>query len=108
MRATVPVRGDIHVDRLWTDRELDRAPVHADIRPMQLDTLYSARLRYWRGANIVLEGWQRQPAKGYQTGGARFRQRWWLRIVLDPATPPMSLDERRQLKAQHLALAEAV
>ena len=99
--AAVPVRGRIDVDRLWTDRELDRAPSHADIRPMRLETLYSAKLIRWKGANLLLAGWQRQAAKGHQTGGARFRQRWWVRIVLDPATPPMSYRERQWMRASN-------
>lgn len=103
VRAALPVRGLIQADRLWTDRDLARAPVHVDIRPMALETLYSVRLRYWKGVNIVLEGWQRQAAKGYQTGGARFPQRWWVVIVLDPATPPMSFNDRRRLRRERQA-----
>lgn len=96
--AATPVRAHLSAERLWSDEGLDRAPVHADLRPMLLETLYSARLRRWKGVNIVIEGWQRQPAKGRQTGGAKFPQRWWVRIVLDPATPPMSWTQRRDLK----------
>lgn len=95
----IPVRGRIDVDKVWTDRDLDRAPTHADIRPMTLETLYSARLERWKGLHILLSGWQRQPAKGRQTGGAKFPQRWWLRIVLDPREPPMSWNERRRRRA---------
>lgn len=97
--AQLPVRGHIVAERLWTDRDLDRAPVHVDLKPMQLETLYSAKLERWRGSHILLSGWQRQPARGRQTGGAKFRQRWWLRIVRNPTVPPMSWDEyRRRVK----------
>lgn len=94
--AQVPARGHVLAERLWSDRDLDRAPVHVDLRPMLLETLYSAKLERWRGRNIILSGWQRQPAKGRQTGGAKFPQRWWLYIVPDPSVPPMSWNERRQ------------
>lgn len=96
--AQVPVRGRIGLDALWTDRDLARPKVHAELRPFELETLYSASIRRWKGANILLAGWQRQPCKGHQTGGSKFPQRWWLRIVLDPALPPMSWNERRALR----------
>lgn len=96
--AAVPVRGQISLDCLWTDRDLDRPKVHADIRPFQLETLYSASVRRWKGSSLVLAGWQRQQAPGKQTGGAKFPQRWWVRVVLDPNVPPMSWNERRSLR----------
>jgi hypothetical protein len=93
--AAAPVRGCIQLDCLWTDRDLDRPKVHADIRPFQLETLYSARIERWRGVHLVLSGWQRQDAKGRQTGGGKFPQRWWVRLVLDPNNPPMAWRDRQ-------------
>lgn len=101
--STVPVRGVLRMDRLWTDRELENAPAHADICPMTLETLYSARVLYWRGVNLLLVGWQRQPMPGGKSG-RRFRQRWWVRLVLDPSLPPMSAVERR---ARRVSASEA-
>jgi hypothetical protein len=99
--AQVPVRGHIAMDCLWSDRDLDRPrkAVHADLRPMTLETLYSARVERWKGLHILLSGYQRQPCKGRQTGGGKFAQRWWLRIVLDPRVPPMSWNERERRRA---------
>lgn len=95
---TVPVRGHLSMDCLWSDRDLERPrkAVHADLKPMRLETLYSARVERWNGLNILLSGWQRQPAEGRQTGGGKFAQRWWARIVLDPRVPPMSWQERQR------------
>lgn len=97
--AQVPARGELRAECLLTDRDLGRAAVHADLTPMTLETLYSCRLVSWRGPTILLAGWQRQPCKGRQTGGGKFPQRWWLRLVLDPRAPPMSFNERQRRRA---------
>lgn len=107
--AQVPVRGLLKVECLWTDRDLERPAVHADLHPWSLETLYSARLVTWRGRNIVLTGFQRQPCKGRQTGGGKFPQRWWARIVLDPREPPMSWNQRQaraRFLRSHMGLME--
>lgn len=86
--ASAPVRGQLRIECLWTDRDLDRPRVHADLMPFQLETLYSVRVERWRGLHLLLSGWQRQPAAGRQGGTGRFPQRWWVRLVLDPSRPP--------------------
>lgn len=96
--AATPVRGQLRIEPLWTDRDLERPRVHADLQPIQLETLYSVRIERWRGRNLLLAGWQRQPAPGRQTGGARFAQRWWVRLVLDANEPPMSWRMRQAVR----------
>jgi hypothetical protein len=96
--AAVPVRGHLQMECLWSDRDLDRPRVHADLMPYRLETLYSARVERWRGLHLVLAGWQRQEAAGRQTGGGRFPQRWWVRLVLDPREPPVAWCDRRRCR----------
>lgn len=103
VRATVPVRGQVSIDRLLSHQHMDRAPVHADIRPMVLETLYAARIEYWRGLNIVLAGRQRQQIPGRKRAEAVFEQRWWLRLVLDPSEPPIAPVNRRRQRTVHQA-----
>lgn len=96
VRASVPARVTMSVDRFWTDAGLDRAPVHAFVTPMCLEPLYDVRLRYWRGLNIVLTGRQRQPVPGRRQAERLFDQVWWCRIVTDPSIPPISPADRRR------------
>lgn len=96
VRATVPLRLTIDVDRFWTHSGLDRPAVHASVRPMTLEPLYDARLRYWRRLNIVLSGRQRQVVPGRKSNEVLYEQWWWCRIVLDPNVPPIAPIQRRR------------
>lgn len=98
-RQVVPTRVQITVDRMWTDRDLDRAKKHAHVVPPVLEPLYSAELEYWKGSNIVLSGRQRGPVRGTKGTLAPQQQMWWCQIVLDPLTPPMTLHERMTRRA---------
>jgi hypothetical protein len=103
VRATVPVRVTIDIDRFWTHENLDRPKVHASVHPMVLEPLYDVRIRYWRRVNIVLTGRQRQAVPGRKSSEAMYEQTWWCRLVLDPTVPPMAPIARKRLPATYNA-----
>lgn len=80
--ALVPVRAVITIDRMWTDRERDEAPVHATLERYPLEPLYNVKIKYWRRRDIVLMG-QQHTALPKRGAHARFEQWWWCRIVVE-------------------------
>lgn len=100
-RQATPVRCTITVDRMWSDRDLEDAPVHANVVPPRLEPLYGARMRYWKGRNVVLSGRQRGLVKGTKNTLAPQQQWWWCQIVMDPSIPPRPLCERREAGIEH-------
>lgn len=93
-RQMLPVRCMITVDRMWSDRDVEEAPVHAHVMPPKLEPLYSAQMRYWKGRNVVLSGRQRGLVAGTKGTLAPQQQWWWCQIVLDPSVPPRPLNAR--------------
>lgn len=86
-RQVKPVRGVLTVDRRWTHRDLESAPLYADLRPFQLETLCQVKLRYWRGRHVVLSGNQIGPVPGHKSAKTYYEQWWWCRFVNDPVPP---------------------
>lgn len=76
-----PVRGELTVERRWTHQDIEWAPLYADIRPYQLETLCQVKLRYWKGRNVVLSGVQRGPDAERKKGETQYEQWWWCRIL---------------------------
>lgn len=67
VRASLPVRAELSIDRMLTDQGLDRPMVHAHLVPFSLEPLYRCRVEYWRGRNVVLSGEQRAEVAGRKT-----------------------------------------
>jgi hypothetical protein len=106
VRATVPLRLTIDVDRFWAHSGLARPAVHASVRPMALEPLYDVHLRYWRRLNIVLSGRQRQVVPGRKSSEALYEQWWWCRIVLDSSVPPAAPIERHRQEPDYNEVVE--
>ena len=81
VRASVPLRGHLNIDKMWTHQDVDRAPVHAHLDPPRIESLYRCRLVYWRGRNVVLSGVQRGPVPGRRKAEQEYVQMWWCKIV---------------------------
>lgn len=79
-QGLMPVRASITIDRMWSDRDREEAPVHASLERHPLEPLYNCRVKYWRRRSLVLVGQQYADLPRRNTRG-RFEQVWWVRIV---------------------------
>lgn len=83
VRAAVPLRAELDLDRLWTwgSVERQRAPVHAHLSPMVLEPLYKARVVFMRRQHILIWGMQRAINPRSRFKEELYEQMWWCRLV---------------------------